>query len=152
MNLLYYFHNLADTVKLYINKVIYLGTSLMLFFIGQVFADGNTNTQQSSLLSFLPMVALIILMYFLLIRPQQKKQKQHQELIASIKEGDKVMTNSGLIATVDKVENEQEVILEIANGVKCRFVKGTIMNVINNNQPSQTSNNTMPSFGENKKG
>ena len=57
-----------------------------------------------------------------------------------------------IIATVDKVENEQEVILEIADGVKCRFVKGTIMNVINNNQPSQTSNNTMPSFGENKKG
>lgn len=152
MNLLYYFHNLADTVKLYINKVIYLGTSLMLFFIGQVFADGNTNTQQSSLLSFLPMVALIIIFYFLLIRPQQKKQKQHQALIASIKKGDRVMTNSGLIATVDRVENEQEVILEIADGVKCRFVKGTIMNVINNNQPNQTSNNTTPSFGENKKG
>ncbi|MBR1944215.1 MAG: preprotein translocase subunit YajC [Alphaproteobacteria bacterium] len=143
---------MADTVKLYINKVIYLGTSLMLFFIGQVFADGNTNTQQSSLLSFLPMVGFIILMYFLLIRPQQKKQKQHQALIASIKKGDKVMTNSGLIATVDSVENEQEVILEIANGVKCRFVKGTIMNIINNNTTNQTTSNTTPQSLENKKG
>ena len=114
----------------------------MLFFIGQVFADGNTATQTSSLLSFLPMIFLIVIMYFLLIRPQQKKQKQHQALIASIKRGDKVMTNSGLIAIVDKVENDQEVILEIADGVKCRFVKGTIMNVINNNTINQPTNNT----------
>ena len=124
----------------------------MLFFISQVFADGNTTTQSSSLLSFLPMVAFIALMYFLLIRPQQKKQKQHRELIASIKKGDKVMTNSGLIAVVDKVENDQEVILEIANGVKCKFVKATIMNVINNKTTDTTTNNTAPQVESNKKG
>lgn len=124
----------------------------MLFFISQVFADGNTPTQSSSLLSFLPMVAFIAIMYFLLIRPQQKKQKQHQALIASIKKGDKVMTNSGLIAVVDKVENDQEVVLEIANGVKCKFMKATIMNVINNNTTNQTTSNTTPQVEDNKKG
>ena len=133
-------------------KVVYLGNFLMLFFISQVFADGNTPTQSSSLLSFLPMVAFIAIMYFLLIRPQQKKQKQHQALIASIKKGDKVMTNSGLIAVVDKVENDQEVVLEIANGVKCKFMKATIMNVINNNTTNQTTSNTTPQVEDNKKG
>ena len=124
----------------------------MLFFISQVFADGNTTQQQSNLLSFLPMIALIAIMYFLLIRPQQKKQKQHQALIASIKKGDKVMTNSGLIAVVDKVENDQEVVLEIASGVKCKFMKATIMNVINNNTTSTTETNTTQQVEENKKG
>ena len=133
-------------------KVVYLGNFLMLFFISQVFADGNTPTQSSSLLSFLPMIAFIAIMYFLLIRPQQKKQKQHQALIASIKKGDKVMTNSGLIAVVDKVENDQEVVLEIANGVKCKFMKATIMNVINSNTTNQTTPNTTPQVDNNKKG
>ena len=133
-------------------KVVYLGNFLMLFFISQVFADGNTPTQSSSLLSFLPMIAFIAIMYFLLIRPQQKKQKQHQALIASIKKGDKVMTNSGLIAIVDKVENDQEVVLEIANGVKCKFMKATIMNVINSNTTSQTTTNTTQQVEDSKKG
>ena len=124
----------------------------MLFLISQVFADGNTTKQSSSLLSFLPMIAFIAIMYFLLIRPQQKKQKQHKVLIDSIKKGDKVMTNSGLIAVVDSVENDQEVILEIANGVKCRFLKATIMNVINNNTTASTTTNKLPQFGDNKKG
>ncbi len=124
----------------------------MLFFISQVFADGNTTKQSSSLLSFLPMIAFIAIMYFLLIRPQQKKQKQHQALIASIKKGDKVMTNSGLIAVVDSVENDQEVILEIANGVKCRFLKATIMNVINNNPTDATTTNSNPQVDGHKKG
>ncbi len=124
----------------------------MLFLISQVFADGNTTKQSSSLLSFLPMIAFIAIMYFLLIRPQQKKQKQHKALIDSIKKGDKVMTNSGLIAVVDSVENDQEVILEIANGVKCRFLKATIMNVISNNTTASTTTNTLPQFGDNKKG
>lgn len=124
----------------------------MLFFISQVFADGNTTKQPSSLLSFLPMIAFIAIMYFLLIRPQQKKQKQHKALIDSIKKGDKVMTNSGLIAVVDSIENDQEVILEIANGVKCRFLKATIMNVINNNTNTTTTSNNKPQIEDNKKG
>ena len=143
---------MARTVKLYINKLIYLGNFLMLFFISQVFADGNTAKQSSSLLSFLPMIAFIVIMYFLLIRPQQKKQKQHKALIDSIKKGDKVMTNSGLIAVVDKVENDQEVILEITNGVKCRFLKATIMNVINDNPTNTTAANNKPQVEDNKKG
>lgn len=102
----------------------------MLFFISNALAEGGS-AQSGGILSFLPMIAFIAILYFLLIRPQQKRQKEHQALIAAVKKGDKVVTNSGLIATVSKVLNDQEVVLEIANGVHCKFVKSTISSVLN---------------------
>ena len=99
-------------------------------FISNAFADAGT-AQSGGVMAFLPLVAFIAILYFLLIRPQQKRQKQHQELVSSIKKGDKVVTNSGIIATVSKVVSEHEVVLEIANGVHCRFVKASISNVVN---------------------
>lgn len=101
----------------------------MLFFIGKAFADGAAQQQSGGWMSFLPMIAFVGILYFLLIRPQQKKQKEHMALIASIKKGDKVVTSSGLMATVSKVVSDQEVILEIAPGVHCRYVKAAIANV-----------------------
>lgn len=104
-----------------------------MFFISSAFADAGAS-QAGGLMSFLPLIAFVGILYFLLIRPQQKRQKQHQELIASIKKGDKVVTSSGMIATVSKVIGEHEVILEIANGVHCKFVKSAISNVVAGNQ------------------
>ena len=108
-----------------------------MFFISSAFADGASAAQSGGIMSFLPMIAFIAILYFLLIRPQQKRQKQHQALISSIKKGDKVVTNSGIIATVSKVVNDHEVILEIANGVHCKFVKSAISSVFN--ETAQTS-------------
>ena len=112
----------------------------MLFFIGQAFADANSSQQGSGIMSFLPMIIFIGIMYFILIRPQQKRAKQHQALISSVKKGDKVITNSGIIATVSKVLNEQEVVLEIADGVNCRFVKSTIASVLNKEAEQKPAN------------
>lgn len=98
----------------------------MFFFISEAFADNAAASQTSGFMSFLPMIAFIGILYFLLIRPQQKRQKQHQALLSAIKKGDKVITNSGLIATVSKVLNDQEVILEISDGVCCKFIKSAI--------------------------
>ncbi len=116
-----------------------------MFFISDAFADGASAAQAGGIMSFLPMIAFIAILYFLLIRPQQKRQKQHQALISSIKKGDKVVTNSGIIATVSKVVNDHEVILEIANGVHCKFVKSAISSVL-----SETTQNTTPSKTETK--
>ena len=102
----------------------------MFFFISEAFADSAAASQSGGFMSFLPMIAFIGILYFLLIRPQQKRQKQHQALLAAIKKGDKVITNSGLIATVSKVLNDQEVILEISNGICCKFVKSAISGTI----------------------
>lgn len=94
------------------------------------------------------MIAFVAILYFLLIRPQQKRQKQHQALIAAIKKGDKVVTNSGIIATVSKVVNDHEVILEIANGVHCKFVKSAISSVVNDSVQTPSA----PKAGQEKEG
>lgn len=114
-----------------------------MFFISNAFADAG-NAQSGGIMAFLPMLAFIVILYFLLIRPQQKRQKQHQELIASIKKGDKVVTNSGIIATVSKLVSEHEVILEIANGVHCKFVKSAISNVMENSDKMTNSTQEEP--------
>lgn len=106
----------------------------MFFFISEAFADNAASSQSGGFVSFLPMIAFIGIIYFLLIRPQQKRQKQHQALLSSIKKGDKVLTNSGMLATVSKILNDQEVVLEIADGVFCKFIKSAISGVIDNKE------------------
>lgn len=96
------------------------------------YADSAPQQTQFGLMGFLPMLGFMVILYFLLIRPQQKKQKAHQTLIASIKPGDKVMTNSGLLAKVVRIPNDNEVVLEVADNVQCKFIKSTIISVITN--------------------
>ena len=81
--------------------------------------------------TFLIMMGLMLaVMYFLMIRPQQKKVKEHKALIASIKRGDQVVTSGGIIGTVAKVRSDTEIDLEIAAGVRVRVVRGTITEVL----------------------
>jgi preprotein translocase subunit YajC len=81
--------------------------------------------------SFLVMMVLMLaVMYFLLIRPQQKKAKDHRALIAAIKRGDQVVTSGGIIGTVARVRSDTEVDLEIAEGVRVRVVRATITEVL----------------------
>ena len=75
------------------------------------------------------MVPIFAIMYFLMIRPQQKKQKEHEEMISHIKAGDKVMTTGGIFGTVYKV-TENRVTITIADKVNVEFINGAIANVI----------------------
>ena len=70
-------------------------------------------------------------MYFLLIRPQQKKVKEHKALVDAIKKGDEVVTQGGLIGKVTKVKGEGRLEVEIASGVKAQVVQATIAQVLN---------------------
>ena len=110
-------------------------------FFNSAYAD-TTTTGQSGLTSLVLPLSLLFVFYFLLIRPQQKQRKQHQALMASLKKGDKVMTSSGLMATIAKILSEQEVILEISDGVKCKFLKSAIVNVISNQVNTNADNNS----------
>jgi preprotein translocase subunit YajC len=83
------------------------------------------------ILSLLPIFLIFVVFYFLIFRPQQKKTKTHQEMIKNIKKGDRIVTASGFYATVDKVINEQEIQLEIADGVKVHFLKSMIHEIVN---------------------
>ena len=111
----------------------------MLFFIGTAFADAaaQATTKPSALTAALPMVFIFGLMYFMMIRPQQKRAKQHKALLDGIKKGDKVITNSGIIGTVTKIVNENEVVIEIADKVFVKFVKSAISTVFERDRTEQ---------------
>ena len=71
---------------------------------------------------FIPLILIFAIMYFLLIRPQQKKVKEHQNMVASLRRGDQVVTQGGLIGKVTKVKEENEIEVEVADGVKVRVL------------------------------
>lgn len=89
----------------------------------------------SSLISFVPIVLIFVIMYVLMIRPQQKKVKQHRAMIEAVRRGDQVVTAGGLIGKVTKVA-EGEVEVEIAPGVKARVVKSTLTQVMSKTEPA----------------
>jgi preprotein translocase subunit YajC len=84
----------------------------------------------AQVMTFLPFIAIFVMFYFLLIRPQQQKAKAHAALIAAVKRGDTVVLSSGVIGKVTRVE-EAEVNVEIAPSVNIRVVKGMIAEVRN---------------------
>lgn len=84
-----------------------------------------------TLTSFLPLILIFVVFYFLLIRPQQKKVKEHKEMISKIKRGDKILTAGGIYCKVSRVIDENQVEVEISNGVKVLISKPTITSVTN---------------------
>ena len=85
--------------------------------------------------SMLPLIALVVLFYFLMIRPQQRRMKQHQLMISNLKRNDTVVLNSGMIGKVVRVE-EKEVGLEIATGVTVKVVRAMISEVRARGEPA----------------
>ncbi|MCG8510126.1 MAG: preprotein translocase subunit YajC [Rhodospirillales bacterium] len=85
--------------------------------------------------AFLPLILIFVVFYFLLIRPQQKKAKQHREMLAAIRRNDKVITNGGIIGTVTKVIDENELMVEIADGIRVRVQRGMIATVRAKTEP-----------------
>lgn len=81
-------------------------------------------------ISLLPIVGIIAVFYFFILRPQQKKMKEHQRVIANLARGDKVLTTGGIIGEVYRLVSEQEVILEIADNVHVRFMRAMISEVL----------------------
>ncbi|HEX2559397.1 MAG TPA: preprotein translocase subunit YajC [Phenylobacterium sp.] len=86
-------------------------------------------------MQFLPLIALFVLFYFLMIRPQQKRMKAHQQMIANVKRGDQVVLSSGMIGKVVRVE-DKEVGVEIAQGVNVKVVKAMISEVRVRGEPA----------------
>ncbi len=86
--------------------------------------------------SFVPLILIFAIMYFLLIRPQQKKLKDHQKMVSNVRRGDQVVTQGGVIGKIAKVKDDNEVEIEIATGVKVRVVKSTIAQVLSKTEPA----------------
>lgn len=87
--------------------------------------------------SFVPLILIFGIMYFLLIRPQQKKMKEHQAMVAALRRGDQVVTQGGMIGKVVKVRDDGELEVEIADGVKVRVIQSTIATVLSKTEPAK---------------
>jgi len=87
---------------------------------------------------FIPLILIFAIMWFLLIRPQQKKMKDHTAMVAALRRGDQVITQGGLIGKVAKVKDDNEVEVELGEGVKVRVVKSTIAQVLNKTEPAES--------------
>ena len=94
----------------------------------------------SQLISFLPLVLVFIIFYFLLIRPQQKRVKEHKNLVASLKKGDEVITNGGLLGKLTEV-GEHFVTLELTENVEVKLQRQAIAMVLPKGTLKNTSNN-----------
>jgi preprotein translocase subunit YajC len=85
---------------------------------------------------FLPIVLIFVIFYFLLIRPQQKKMKEHRAMVEALRRGDQIVTSGGIVAKVSKVQDDGMVEVEIADGVKVKVIKHTITQVLNKTEPA----------------
>ncbi len=94
-------------------------------------APSTTSAILNQLLLFVPLIAIF---YFLLIRPQQQRAKQHREMVANIRRGDTIVTTGGLIAKVTKV-SDTELAVELSDGVRARLVRNMVADVRGKGNP-----------------
>ncbi|MBR1220100.1 preprotein translocase subunit YajC [Bradyrhizobium sp. U87765 SZCCT0131] len=100
----------------------------------QAAAGGDTN---SMLMSLLPFALIFVIMYFLVLRPQQKKVKDHNELVKNLRRGDTVVTSGGLVGKVTKVVDDDQVEVEIADGVRVRQMRQMVSGVRTKGEPAK---------------
>ena len=98
-------------------------------------AGGSVGTM-GGLAGIIPFILMFVIFYFLLIRPQQKRMKEHKKMVENLRRGDQVITAGGIHGKVTKVGQEDEAELQIADGVKIRIVKSTIANVVSKTEPA----------------
>ena len=103
-------------------------------FISPAYAQG-AGGGAGTFEALLPLILIFAVFYFLLIRPQQKKMKQHKEMLGMMRRGDRVVTGGGIIGTITKVLNDNEVTVEIADGVKVRVQRGLLASVLSKTEP-----------------
>ena len=87
---------------------------------------------------FIPLILIFVIFYFFLIRPQQKKVKEHKIMVANLKRGDKVVTSGGIVGTVERVMEDDKAEIEISENVKVEIVKSTgIQGLLNTPEPKK---------------
>jgi preprotein translocase subunit YajC len=104
-------------------------------FISQAYAQTGGGGGLGGLEQILPLILIFVVFYFLLIRPQQRKMREHREMLGSVKRGDRVITGGGIIGLVTKVIGENELQVEIADGVRVRVAKSTISSILARGEP-----------------
>lgn len=103
-------------------------------WISEAYAQA-AGSAPASLMQFAPLVLIFIVFYFLLIRPQQKKLKDHRAMLEAVRRGDRVVTNGGIIGLVTKVNDDKELTIEIADNVRVRVMRDMVSSVISKTEP-----------------
>ena len=94
--------------------------------------------ESSGIGQFIPLILIFVIFYFFLIRPQQKKVKEHKIMVENLKRGDKVVTSGGIVGTVERVMENDKAEIEISENVKVEIVKSTgIQGLVNTPEPKK---------------
>jgi len=112
--------------------------------ISPAFAQDAGDAGAGGMLQLLPLVLIFVVFYFLLIRPQQKKMKAHRSMVDALKRGDKVVTGGGLLGTVTKAPEGNEIQVEIADGVRVKVMRHTIQEILTKPQPASKAGGKSP--------
>ena len=104
-------------------------------FISPAFAQGAASGSTDMIVSLLPFVLIFVIMYFLILRPQQRRVKQHQEMVKNVRRGDTVVTSGGLVAKVTKVIDDDKVEIELAEGVRAVQMRQMVSDVRAKGEP-----------------
>ena len=106
-------------------------------FISPAFAQGGSmfGGSDNMLVSLLPFVLIFVIMYFLILRPQQKRQKQHADMVKNVRRGDTVITSGGLVGKVTKVIDDEQVEVEVAEDVRVRQMRSMLADVRAKGEP-----------------
>ena len=105
-------------------------------FVTPAFAQAAGGGAASAITSFVPLILIFGIMYFLLIRPQQKKLKDHRSMVDALRRGDQVLTQGGILGKVLKVNDDGILEVEIAEGVKVKVLRSTITQVMSKTEPA----------------
>jgi preprotein translocase subunit YajC len=105
-------------------------------FVTPAFAQAAGGGVGSAFTSFVPLILIFAIMYFLLIRPQQKKLKDHKAMVEALRRGDQVLTQGGILGKVVKVNEDGILEVEIADGVKVKVLRSTISQVMSKTEPA----------------
>ena len=113
-------------------------------FITPAFAQAAAagNDTNSMLMSLLPFALIFVIMYFLILRPQQKKVKDHAEMVKNIRRGDTIVTSGGLVGKVTKVVDDEQIEFELSEGVRVRQLRSMISGVRTKGEPAKEKGET----------
>ncbi|MGO4125401.1 preprotein translocase subunit YajC [Inquilinus sp. YAF38] len=99
-------------------------------------ADAGAAGGAGMLMQFAPLILIFVVFYFLLIRPQQKRAKEHRDMLGNLRRGDRVVTGGGIVGTVQKVADD-ELTIEIAENVRVKVIRSTVTTVLARTEPAK---------------
>jgi len=108
-------------------------------FITPAFAQAAAPAAGGGLLvQLLPFILIFAIIYFLILRPQQKRAKAHREMVAALRRGDAIVTSGGIIGKVAKVIDDTEISVEVAEGIKIKVLRSSVTDVRSKGEPATT--------------